>query len=74
MLRGDREPQPAAPAVARRVSLVEALEDPLEARGIHAGPVVLDGLARSEREAVEAEAAAMPLSGIRQRVRVRCDD
>ena len=31
-------------------------------------------LSRSERDAVEAEAAAMPLSGIRQPVRVRWDD
>ncbi len=32
------------------------------------------GLSRSEREAVEAEAASMPLPGIRQPVRVRWDD
>ena len=31
-------------------------------------------LSRAEREAVEAEAASMPLPGIRQRVRVRWDD
>ena len=31
-------------------------------------------LSRSEREAVEAEAAAMPLSGIRQPIRIRWDD
>lgn len=31
-------------------------------------------LSHAEREAVEAEAASMPLPGIRQRVRVRWDD
>ena len=68
VLRRDRQAEPAAAAVTRRVGLVEPLEDPLEAVGRHARAPVRRRRSRPRR----AGRRARPRRRRRPRARGRC--